>query len=65
MVLSRFFDGINRNRQPVPRLLSGPQLASVTEMPRGGFTQSDSGKELSMYRFEDYTLNTRVMSGIG
>lgn len=65
MVLSRFFDGINRNRHPVPRRPSGPQPPNVTETPRVGFTHSGSGTELSMYRFEDYTFTTQVMSYIG
>jgi betaine-aldehyde dehydrogenase len=36
----------------------------VAEMPHGGFKHSGSGKDLSMYGFEDYTRIKHVMSNI-
>jgi betaine-aldehyde dehydrogenase len=37
----------------------------VSEMPHGGFGHSGSGKDLSMYGFEEYTRVKHVMSYIG
>jgi betaine-aldehyde dehydrogenase len=37
----------------------------VAEMPHGGFKHSGTGKDLSMYSFEDYTRIKHVMSYIG
>ena len=37
----------------------------VSEMPHGGFKHSGYGKDLSMYRFEDYTRIKHVMSYLG
>ena len=37
----------------------------ASEMPHGGFKHSGSGKDLSMYGFEDYTRIKHVMSYLG
>ncbi|MGN6696100.1 MAG: gamma-aminobutyraldehyde dehydrogenase [Aquihabitans sp.] len=37
----------------------------VAEMPHGGFKHSGTGKDLSMYGFEDYTRIKHVMSAFG
>jgi betaine-aldehyde dehydrogenase len=37
----------------------------VSEMPHGGFGHSGSGKDLSMYGFEEYTRVKHVMSCVG
>ena len=37
----------------------------VAEMPHGGFKQSGTGKDLSIYSFEEYTRVKHVMSNIG
>jgi betaine-aldehyde dehydrogenase len=40
-------------------------LPFVSEMPHGGFGHSGSGKDLSMYGFEEYTRIKHVMSYLG
>jgi betaine-aldehyde dehydrogenase len=37
----------------------------VSEMPHGGFRHSGTGKDLSMYGFEEYTRIKHVMSYLG
>src|SRR4029077_1409617 len=37
----------------------------ASEMPHGGFKHSGDGKDLSMYRFEDYPRVKHVMSYLG
>jgi acyl-CoA reductase-like NAD-dependent aldehyde dehydrogenase len=36
-------------------------LHAVSEMPHGGLKASGSGKDLSMYALEDYTVARHVM----